>query len=142
MFLKSAKECGLGKSSEGIRQLKVMTKAMDFSEISKNFGKTVEMKMDKGTSYMVGLMKEDVIAVARNFASKGALFPEHQHEEWEMLVVYKGVMELLVDGKLKVLNEKDFYYLLPRTRHSAKFTEECHFLAITIPGAKAWPDGE
>ena len=145
MFLRKTKSCDLGKPSEGIRKLKLLTKEMDFAEISTSFGKTVEVDMEKGISYMVGLMKESTIAVARHYASAESVFPKHQHAEWELLLVYKGVMNLYIEGKertKRTLYEKDFYYILPHTVHYAEFPEECRFLAITIPGADAWPDGD
>lgn len=123
--------------------LQEITKALEFSGIvyERSPAQIVELEMDSGTSYMVGLYKTPIIAVARNYASAGCRFPPHRHNEWELLIVYQGEMQLHVGEKEVVLKERGFYYLNPNTDHWAYFPVESWFLAITMPASSSWPEG-
>ena len=132
-------ECKIEETPQNLIELKRITSSLSFSRFAKQHGSTVEFDMTEGVGYMVGIMQKEQIAVAKNICGKDALFPQHAHEVWELLVVYKGTMHLTVDGEIKILNEKDFYYLNPGTPHSAYFPIDCEFLAITMPSADEWP---
>jgi len=135
-------ECNL-IDDENIIRLQQLTKALEFEGIVHRAGsqEILELEMVQGTSYMVGLYKTPVIAVARNYASRACKFPKHVHEEWELLIVYQGEMNLSVGGEMINLKAKEFYYIEPGTEHEAFFPAETWFLAITMPASKDWPDG-
>jgi quercetin dioxygenase-like cupin family protein len=136
-------DCNFDEMPVNLIKLKKLTEALDFSQIVRPGvePEIKELKMDKGTSYMVGLYKAQCMAVARNYASAGCEFPEHVHDEWELLVVYQGEMHLIVEGKERIIKEKEFYYLMPGTRHGGYFPKETWFLAITMPANENWPEG-
>lgn len=123
--------------------LKKLTESLKFEDIvyENKPPETIELEMDSGTSYMVGLFKNEIVAVARNYASAGCQFPEHDHEQWELLIVYSGEMHLAIGGKKRILKPKNFYYMNPGDVHSAYFPKETWFLAITMPAADSWPEG-
>jgi quercetin dioxygenase-like cupin family protein len=99
----------------------------------------VEIKMTQGNSFGWNLHNEDTIAVAKWFNSKDSIFPKHQHQEREWLIVYKGEMILHVSGETKHLRRGDFVYLEPGTIHDATFPTDCWYVAITIPASEDWP---
>lgn len=136
-------DCNFDEMPVNLIELKKLTKTLNFTQIVREGGEPEikELKMEKGTSYMVGLYKADFMAVARNYASMGCEFPEHKHDEWELLVVYKGEMHLSVEGKKRIIKEKEFYYLTPGTKHGGYFPKETWFLAITMPANESWPKG-
>jgi len=137
------KSCKIDDLPENIVHLKALTSALEFAGIVKPTvaGQVKELIMDAGTSYMVGLYKNSIMAVARNFASDKCRFPEHTHDEWELLVVYEGEMHLTVENKKVILGPKGFYYILPNQKHSGTFSENTWFLAITMPASESWPEG-
>jgi len=141
---KSEEECIIDDKPKSLIVLREITRELAaFSDFSTPRLNVNEIDMDAGTSFMVGLYKHHHIAVARQFASAGAVFPFHAHDQWELLLVYEGSMDLIVGDKKdrRTLRVKDFYYLEPGTPHYAEFNEDCWFLAITIPAAEAWPEG-
>ena len=135
--------CRHTEKDENLIKLKVLTESLRFKDIVRGnaAGEIIELDMIKGTSYMVGLYKNTIMAVARNYASAGCEFPEHNHEEWELLLIYEGEMHLKTGGKTRILKPKQFYYLNPGEDHSAYFPEETWFLAITMPASGSWPEG-
>ena len=135
--------CQFSEDDQNLIKLKVLTEALKFKEIVREQvgGEIIELEMAAGTSYMVGLYKNDILAVARNYASAGCKFPEHNHGEWELLLIYSGEMHLNTKGKTRILKPKQFYYLNPGEDHSAYFPVETWFLAITMPASGSWPKG-
>ncbi len=135
-------ECDL-KDSDNLIKLREITRDLEFAGIVRPSGnqEIIELEMQEGTSYMVGLYKTPKIGVARNYASAGCKFPTHEHNEWELLVMIAGEMHLYVGEKKITLKEKEFYYLNPGTEHWAYFPAESWFLAITMPASEAWPEG-
>lgn len=126
--------------SENIKKLREITPLMDFSNlISVNTTPFVKLNMIEGESFMIGLHKEKDVAVAREFAAAGTKFPEHFHEELEYIIVYKGKVEISLNGDKSILNKGDFIRFVEGRSHSAYFIEDTWFLAITIPASKDWP---
>jgi len=140
-ILKRAQKPEPSQSASVIR-LTQMVKAVQFSELTEAFGKVIELKLPQGLAYSVGLFKDDSVAIARTRASADAIVPLHVHDEWENLIVYKGELILTIDERDIILNEtRRGYYIKPNAPHSAKFTVETEFIAITIPAAEEWPRG-
>ena len=129
------------KPSEGIRQLRKDIETMEFAQISKSFGRMLELDVAPGIGHAVGLMKEDKIAVAKTKISPGSIFRKHSHNEWEMLLVYDGEIEIHLEGKIIKLKPMQSYYLLPKTPHAVTTEVGAELLSITIPGSVDWPEG-
>lgn len=142
--MKLKNECTFEAVPENIIRLKELTKALEFSGILSpaSTRQVKEIDMRVGASFMVGLYKTDNIGIARNFASENSEFPEHFHNEWELLIVYSGEMHLTIEGETHTLKEKDFFYILPQQKHKAYFPVNTWFIAITMPASDSWPDTE
>ncbi len=97
------------------------------------------MDMDKGTSLMFGLLNEPSISCAKQFVSKGSIFPQHTHNQKEFLIVYEGEMLLEMEGNQYVLGIGGCIYINPGVEHGATFSSDCWFIAITIPQTEGWP---
>lgn len=97
-------------------------------------------KMARGTSIAWDLLTQDEISVARWFNSASTIFPEHAHEQREWIICYVGSIMLHIEGAPpKRLLPGMSAVIEPRTRHRASFSEDCWYLAITVPSTKDWP---
>lgn len=122
-------------------KLKTVGAALDYEGYSsKNNDNLLEVRAGAGQAFLMGLYKGSEMAVCRNFASAGSKWPEHYHNEWEMLIVYEGKMNLTIGGDSHILKRKDSYYIREGVAHGASFPTDCWFLSVTIPGAEAFPN--
>ena len=95
--------------SENLKKLKELTPKLHelILPISDNPGEhIIEYKCAEGTAIAFGLYKEEDVGVQRVFMSKGTKFPEHNHEEHEYILVYKGKVK-------KITNFGAFVEILP-----------------------------
>lgn len=81
------------------------------------------------------------IAIHRWFISGGAIFPEHAHEEREMIVIYAGTMVMHKEGTDTILNKGDSIMIEPGVVHSSTYPEDCKFITLMIPPSKEFPYG-
>jgi len=99
----------------------------------------INLDVGDGKAELFGVYKDSDVAICRNFAKAGTKFPEHYHDEWECFIVWKGSMILNINGSSVELKEKEVYSFDGKNLHSATFTEDCWFLAITIPSSEGFP---
>ena len=141
---KPESDCAIEKDPDNLVQLRDLTgKLRNFAEVLRPF-KTPEIKefnLESGTSYMVGLYKAPAMAVSRVYSAGGVEFPEHAHNEWELVVVYQGELHLTVGGEKKILAEKEFFYILPGVPHRGYYPVDSWILAITMPASEDFPEG-
>jgi len=141
MFKKQA-ACKIEKDADNIIELKKLTKALEFSKtIRAPVPEIKEFTLDAGTSYMVGLFKNNAIAVTRVYSGAGVEFPSHIHDEWELILVYEGELHLTVEGKTKIIKKKEFYYVEPKVSHSAFYPVDSWVLCVTMPASADFPEG-
>jgi len=97
--------------------------------------------MKEGDCEGIRLFQEDnIINVSRWKSSKGTLFPRHIHDSVEVIIVYKGSMNLtLGDGFRRNIVVGDHAYIPPKTTHKAHFPDDCEYVTITIPPAEGFP---
>jgi len=116
------------KEPTNLKHLEELTSRLQFSRLIDREGADYsEIKTEKGSLIVLGLFKNDFIAVARAFASKGTICPNHTHEdsvEW-MCVYY---------GKIKVTFDCDKEDVI------VEFLEDTWTLVITIPPDGSFPD--
>ena len=128
-----------------IAELKVLTEHLRFAnmiETHKGGSEWVRVSTHAGRAFIRGLLKTDDIAVSDNYSSLGTVYKPHQHPGHEILVVYKGYIDLVVDGEHIRVNEGGKPYYFDATKeHSAVFPGETEYIAITIPGDDGWPEG-
>jgi quercetin dioxygenase-like cupin family protein len=97
------------------------------------------MESDTGLNMMRLLMWDDRIAVANSIFSAGTKYPTHQHPGYEIVVVYKGKIELDIGGKkITITDCGKPYYFDASQPHSADVIEDTELIAITIPGDRDW----
>lgn len=63
--------------------------------------------------------------------------PPHKHKWEEIYVVLSGRMEVLVDGKTRVLGPGEFAHVPADTPHAYKTLDDTHFLTIVSKGNAA-----
>lgn len=136
-------ECFAEELPSNLVELRKITKALEFHDTVRpqESRQIKEFILDVGTSYMVGLYKNHVMAVTRVYSSAGCEFPPHTHDEWELIIVYQGEIHLDVDGKIKKLKQKEFYYIEPGTPHGAYYPVDSWVLCVTMPASLDFPDG-
>jgi len=88
------------------------------------------------------LFNKPEVSVQRVFMAKGTKFPNHFHPSIEYGVVYKGKMEVLVDGKVKVYSTGDCMIFQSNQEHSGKAIEDCWVVFIAVPAAEGYPNGK
>ena len=108
----------------------------------------VEMDMDHGVGFGFNLYyEEDVVSCARWFSNEGAFFPVHSHPQLEVIIVYYGDMTIQLynsEGertKEECLFPGRAFYIEGDIPHSAYFSSDTWYLAITVPANEAWPHG-
>lgn len=127
---------------ENLAKLRELTEALDFSDLIEQAGNFTELKVEEGTCFAWGLIKNEHVAASKVFTSKGTRFLEHKHEEHEHLLVYKGQMEITVSGEQHTLLPGNCLYIPPNTAHQAiDFPIDTWYLAVTIPASPHFPDG-
>lgn len=92
-----------------------------------------------GTSLCWSLLDLPGVSVAKWFASSGSSFPLHAHDQTEWLAVYQGSMIFTAGEKETVLLPGSCVRVLPGVSHMKRFTEDCFFLAVTVPRCPDWP---
>lgn len=127
--------------SDSLEELRKLTYSLPaFPDLVNCSDGVVEYKMETGTCLGWCIFKTDSIGVHRWYNSAGTIFPEHAHDEWEMIVVYEGTLILHSQGEKNYLKETDFFINEPNVKHWAEFPEECRYVTITIPPSKEFPD--
>ena len=140
------KACTIDEPSPHMTYLKEIKPTLKFSEFSTDAGKRVmrEVAMKGGgTSFMWEIFYHSAMSIAEQFCSAGE-FNRHEHDEWELLLVYHGEMQLywideVGNEQTKTLKPKDFHYLEANVTHWGTFNSDTRFIAITIPANEAWP---
>lgn len=109
-------------------------------------GKTlnvVEYEVEVGMCFGFGLINTPPIAAQLSVLSAGTDFPLHEHKEpvlVEWLHVYKGSIEITIDGISKVVKKYESICINRGEEHSVIALENTKILAVTMPAEKGFPD--
>ena len=101
----------------------------------------IEYEVEKGMSMAHSLLSKPDVGVMDLFLSKGTEFPTHQHldeQEWGM--IYKGSVEMEMDGDTKILTVGDFVWIKKGSVHSGVALEDTKMIAISIPRTDGYPE--
>lgn len=79
------------------------------------------------------------VAVARTRFSAHTTFPEHTHEEKEVIMVYKGRGIMSYPGGEVELGPGDVVIFEPGQPHSFRTLEPTEIIAQTIPAGRGFP---
>ncbi len=79
----------------------------------------------------------DEVGVVQAYMPGGTSFPKHTHDEFEVLIPYRGTLawEGREYGPGKVL------YIYPNTPHVVVAKEDCWMIGVTVPFSPGYPDG-
>lgn len=127
-----------------LKKLRDLTEALPSFPVAVKKGKGFKIhEMEQGTSMSWDLWTEEGVSCARWFNSNGSVFPIHVHRQREWLIIVSGSMHFRLENEEeRRLMPGQFVVVEPGQRHRARFTEDCWFLAITIPRNKDWPSSE
>jgi quercetin dioxygenase-like cupin family protein len=127
-----------------------MTKLQDLLEHPPSFedliadlsGSFVEYEVEGGFSVGHGVLHDEDCAIQKNFASAGAMFPEHTHPEYEYIIIICGEGEVIIGDERKSFRENDCIVIKPGQSHSWSYTKHTKMIGITIPASKGYPCGQ
>lgn len=96
-----------------------------------------EYAVESGTALAFGEVKEDAVATARVFMSKDTVFPEHRHDEYECLVVYRGAIVVKIEGEEPMTLEVAQAIEIGRgIAHKVTALADSWLIATTVPADK------
>ena len=137
----------MNKKSDTFDKLKELTESLpriatlaDFANPNENDPKSVIYEIEGGNAISYALLSLPGVSVARTLVTSGAKFPEHQHDEKEIVVIFSGSAMMTVKGEKTILNEGDCMMFEPNVPHSGRALEDVWFIAITVPFSKDYPD--
>jgi quercetin dioxygenase-like cupin family protein len=100
-----------------------------------------------GTAIGFSLWYQSDVAVQRLFLLKETVFPEHNHQEHEYVILVSGSIKRTGKGTIigphinGVLNSGGCIYYAPGTPHSSEILENSWVISVTIPASEAYPGG-
>ncbi len=121
-----------------IEKLEVLTPNLE-EFVERRNGAVIDYKTIQGTTIGIGLFKDPMVAVQRVFVSKGTIFPEHTHEQWELAICYMGSMDFITDKGVFPVKKGEFVEFPPGTPHSVKVHEDSWLICLTIPAEPNYP---
>lgn len=125
-----------------LNNLKVVDRRLDFAEFVTPTDDPSIILLDSEVGHIVsyGLYRsEGEISVARTTFTKGSHFPNHTHDQCEVFVIYKGYLEVTVEGKRVDKKGRRIYYVMPGQKHEVTATEDTKVIVITIPHSEEFP---
>jgi len=93
-----------------------------------------EYKVEKGFAMAMSLKNNDEVAVAQSFLSKGTVFPYHNHDNSEeVLVVYSGEVTVVTEEDKFTLKPGCSLHICRGCGHLLHAITDVKIIAITIP---------
>ena len=103
-----------------------------WSQISEEvLSPTISRKMIAGEKGMV----------ARIFLKKGAVVPEHRHENEQFTIILSGALEFTIEGKKLVVRPGEVLEIPGNVPHSAVALEDTDDMDIFVPPRQDWLEG-
>lgn len=78
---------------------------------------------------------------ARVYLKKGAVVPEHKHENEQITMVLKGALEFQIDGRTVMVREGEVLVIPSWMPHSATAVEDTDDLDLFCPPRQDWLSG-
>jgi quercetin dioxygenase-like cupin family protein len=93
-----------------------------------------EYKVEQGFAMAMSLKHNEEVAVAQSFLSKGTVFPYHNHENSEeVLIVYSGEVTVVTENDKHTLTPGDSLHICQGCGHLLHAKTDVKIIAITIP---------
>lgn len=99
----------------------------------------IEYEVPSGTCIGFGLLNQKEVSVQKVVMTEGCNFPYHEHTSFEILVIFKGKLEVEIDGEKSILTIGDKVRFDKETPHAAHALEETWMIAISIPKDDGYP---
>jgi len=100
----------------------------------------IEYDTTEGYTLGRGLMNKKDICVQDMLLTKGADFPAHNHiKEIEYGIIYKGSIEVTIDGKKQIVKAGDCVKFDKGSVHTGTALETTKLLAVAIPRIDGYP---
>lgn len=136
--------CSMPAGSLAIAKLRELDRELDF----KHFARTqvgdptiVDLLVRDGAARSYWLYDCPEVSVARTVFTDGAHFQEHTHDQIECWIVYKGYLQVTIDGIRVDSPEKRSYYVYPGSLHSVTAIGETEIIVVSIPRSPEFPRG-
>ena len=117
-------------------RLRALTQTLtDMNSISIPSGDGVkEYRVSEGYAMAMSLKHNYDVAVAQSFMSKGTIFPYHNHDNSEeILVVYSGEVTIVTEEERYTLKPGDSLHICKGCGHLLHAITDVKIIAITIP---------
>ena len=95
-----------------------------------------ELELAKGVRARV--VNCDSMSVAHVTLNAGAVLPEHRHINEQVVNVIEGELELIVDGKSRILRPGVVEVLPPNIPHSGRALTVCRVIDVFHPVRADW----
>ena len=146
MFIpRRQRQCSIDAGEETLSQLREFEKrAADFQELSRkdeHDPTVIELLVNSGVARSFWLHDSPDVSVARTVFSDGAYFGDHVHDQFEAWVVYRGHLNVTVDGVRVDRPDKRVYFVYPGSVHSVEAVGETEVIVTTVPRSDAFPSG-
>lgn len=132
----------INNDDNNIEKLKEITPQLPKfpQSISNPYNTCIEYKVLEGTCLAWDLLWIEDISVSKWFLSNGTKFPKHSHNEKEIIIVYKGHLEIYYeDGNEATLKSSNVIHHQPNTIHWAEAKKDTWMIIIMIPASYDYP---
>ena len=129
--------------NDKIKKLKLaIEKIANLSEFASSCENgTIEYAVENGKCYGVGLLSKKEVSVQETFMSKGSVFPQHNHDVHEWLLVFEGKLKVeYCNGKTEEVTVGAAVHFLIGTLHKIIALEDTRMIGIVIPTTGGYPD--
>ena len=136
--------CSLANSADTIQRLKELERRIDFSALSRPRPAdptVVDLLVEVGVAEARWLYDDEGVSCARTILRDGAYLPDHTHDQTEAWVVYRGYLEVIVDGERVDRPGKIAYYVHPGSVHSVRAVGDTEVIVIAVPRSDSFPRG-
>ena len=132
--------------NKNLEQLKELTKSLPYlSELIVHNSKmgSIEYKTKNGVCHGYGILNVPEIAVQYTIVEKNDVVFNHQHDEKEILIIYRGSCLVCVENVEYELIPGDIIEIKPNENHYFKtYDKKVWLLCITIPSSESYPESQ
>lgn len=82
------------------------------------------------------------VMAAQVFLKKGAIVPEHQHENEQITYILEGALEFLIGGRKIIVAKGEVLHIPPNLLHGAVALEDTLDLDLFSPPRQDWLAGD
>lgn len=133
--MKTFQESNLQK----LRQLTAELPVLGPTDFKPHGTNKIEYTVDTGSCVGEALLNIADVAVQRVCMIAGTVFPEHSHNQFEVVVIVKGDAIHITPGMESKLSSREVYVSRPGELHKFVAITDVELIAITIPASEGYP---